>query len=205
MRKIDPYKTLRGASRALDNGGRFYNLFTQAQDRQVEPAELARAAGVFSSDAQAMIFFDMAIADLGPGEKAELVSTLSTELRERYRRQRPVVLAPSAVEAEGEQGQAVITAGYPVFLEDRSEFAGMVVMVTPVITLIPIMDQYDVYELYESAALNGRPTVIATARGSTRLESGPVRLGGMLKELKFDDKTGKEHGLFLETLYFTPL
>ena len=30
MREIKPYQTLRGAQRALDNGGRFYNLFARS-------------------------------------------------------------------------------------------------------------------------------------------------------------------------------
>lgn len=32
-----------------------------------------------------------------------------------------------------------------------------------------------------------------------------MRFGGMLKELYFEDQTGKDHGLFLETLYYTQL
>ena len=32
MRQLKPYKTVPGARRALDNGGRFYNLWAQAGD-----------------------------------------------------------------------------------------------------------------------------------------------------------------------------
>ena len=46
MREVVPYRTLGGAKRALDNGGRFFNLFAEADDGVVSGAELARAAGV---------------------------------------------------------------------------------------------------------------------------------------------------------------
>ena len=48
MRELVPYKTLHGAQKALDNGGRFYNLFSAAADAIIEPSELARAAGSLS-------------------------------------------------------------------------------------------------------------------------------------------------------------
>jgi hypothetical protein len=49
MRAIEPYKTVRGAAKALDNGGRFYNLLTQAGDKVVDAGELARADGYASA------------------------------------------------------------------------------------------------------------------------------------------------------------
>jgi len=47
MREIKLYKTKRGLQKTLDNGGRFYNIFTDAGDDVVSRAELAKAAGVF--------------------------------------------------------------------------------------------------------------------------------------------------------------
>ena len=32
-----------------------------------------------------------------------------------------------------------------------------------------------------------------------------VYFGGVLKELQFEDKTGKDHALYLEAVYYTPL
>lgn len=48
-------------------------------------------------------------------------------------------------------------------------------------------------------------TVIATTKGSKRLDGIQTRFAGFLKELQFEDKTGKDHDLFLETLYYTRL
>ena len=47
MQKIIPYRDYAGALEALDNGGRFYNIFTHAKDDEVSLAELAKVAGVF--------------------------------------------------------------------------------------------------------------------------------------------------------------
>ena len=66
MREIKPYKTVRGLTKAIDNGGRFYNLFSHAQDNVVSRGELAKAAGMFSSGANAFLFLEMAQQVLSP-------------------------------------------------------------------------------------------------------------------------------------------
>ena len=53
MRQIKPYQTVWAARKALDNGGRFYNLWAQADDNVVDAGELARVAGVHASDMKA--------------------------------------------------------------------------------------------------------------------------------------------------------
>lgn len=64
MREIKPYKTLKGAKAALDNGGRFLNLFARAGDDRITSDELTKAAGVFLHESLAFLFLDMALADL---------------------------------------------------------------------------------------------------------------------------------------------
>jgi hypothetical protein len=203
MREIRPYKTVRGARKALDNGGRFFNLFARADDDVVDPAELAKAAGVYSSGMKALLFFEMALMGLSSDERTEVTGLLSPELRTRYAAQRPRILAPSAVESEGQAGLPAIVSGYPVFVENRSEFRGFIVIVVHVaVVLLPIIDQFDVYEVFDTPDLREPKTVIATTRGSRRLEGVYARFGGVLKELYFDDKTGKAHGLYLEAMYY---
>lgn len=205
MRAIETYKTFRGAAKALDNGGRFYNLFAQAGDEVVEAGELARAAGVHTAGAQAFVHFEMALMELPPVEKAEIVARLAPELRRRYEKQRPAFLAPSVVEDEGRAGATAIVEGYPVFVEDKTQVKGFIIMVVPVMALIPIVDLFDVYEVYDTPEMNTPRTVIATGRGSKRLEGVWARFGGVLKQMQFEDKTGRDHGLYLETSYYTPL
>ena len=113
MRQIKPYQTVWGARRALDNGGRFYNLWTQAGDNVVDSGELARAAGVHSSDMRAFLHFEMALMDLPDRQKAEVRSLLSPGLQNRLQKNRPRVLKPSLVESDGASGVPAIVTGYP--------------------------------------------------------------------------------------------
>jgi hypothetical protein len=206
VRQVIPYRTLRGATKALDNGGRFYNLFSKAHDDVVSGAELARAAGVFSSDVRAFLFFEMALVDLAPDERRGVISALSADMLDQMHANRPRILAPSSVEAEGEAGMPAVVTGYPVFVEDRSEFRGFRILVAyRAVMFLPMIDQFDVYEVYDTLEMKSPRTVIATARGSKRLDGIPTRFAGVLKELQFEDKTGKDHGLFLEAMYYTPL
>jgi len=205
VREVVPYKTLAGAKRALDNGGRFFNLFAKADDGVVSGVELARAAGVFSSDLRAVLFFEMATAGLSPDEGESMAAHLSPDLLTRLESSRPRILKPSSVESDGQAGMPAIVSGYPVFVEDRTQFRGFIILVVPVVMFIPIFDKYDVYEVYDTSELNTPRTVIATARGSKRTDGTFVRFGGVLKELHFEDKTGKAHGLYLDTIYYTPL
>ena len=205
MRQIRPYLTAKGARRALDNGGRFYNLLTKAGNDVIDPAELARAAGIHSSDARAFLYLEMSLMDLSTEQKGEVLSLLSSDLNRQFEVKRSRILRPSEVESAGISGVSAIVSGYPSFVEDRTQFKGCIVMVAPVIMVIPIMDRYDIYEVYDTPEMVEPRTVVAAVRGSKRQDGGYARFGGILKELHFEDKTGKDHGLYLETMYYTPL
>jgi hypothetical protein len=109
------------------------------------------------------------------------------------------------VESQGNAGEMTIVSGYPVFVEDKTQFTGFIILVVPVIVMVPIYDQFDVYEVYDTRDLGTPRTVIATTRGTKRLDGVHTRFGGTLKELYFEDKTSKDHGLFLEAIYYTRL
>ena len=205
MKQIRPYRTVQGAKRALDNGGRFYNLWTKAGDNIVDGVELARAAGAYSSDSIAFLHLEMALMDLPAEQKAEVWSLLAPDLKRQLEAARPRVLQPSLVESEGIVGAPAIVTGYPSFVEDRAQLQGFMVMVAPVIMMSPIVDEFDVYEVYDTPDQTGPRTLVATVRGSKRLDGLYSRFGGVLKELQFVDKTGRDRGLYLEAIYYTPL
>jgi hypothetical protein len=205
MRQIRPYATIEGAKRALDTGGRFYDLWTRAGDEIIDPAELARAAGVYSANTKAFLHLEMALMDLPAPHRTEVLSLLSPDLKGQLAAKRARVLPPSLVESEGNAGVSAIVTGYPTYVEDRTQLQGFVVMITSGIMVIPIMDQFDVYEVFDTPDHVEPRTVVATVRGSKRLDGLRTRFGGVLKELHFEDKTGKDHGLYLEAMYYTPL
>lgn len=84
MKQIVPYKTLQGALNALDNGGRFYNVFTKAKDEVITDSELYKAAGVFSGKAHVFLFFELALSDLPKADRDQVIQCLSPELRSAY-------------------------------------------------------------------------------------------------------------------------
>lgn len=210
MREIKPYKTKRGLQKTLDNGGRFYNIFTDAGDDVVSRAELAKAAGVFSSEVKAFLFLEMAQQGLVPADRLSIEELLEADLRKRYRRQKPITLNPSEVESKGTAGKAVIVSGYPRFVEDRTDFKGFVMVPfqagnSTSFMMVPIFDQYDVYEVFDDRHMTKPNSMIATVRGQKLNCDGPIRFGGILKKLEFKDKTKKSHKFYLETAYYTRL
>lgn len=210
MREIKPYRTLQGLTTAIDNGGRFYNLFSHAGDSVVSRGELARAAGVYCSGVNAFLFLEMAQQDLTPEDRAEVEQTLEPDLRSKYRRQRPTNMAPSVVDARGKAGTAVIVTGYPRFVENKTEFNGyiMVPISTGAVTtfsMIPIFEQFDVYEVFDDERLQTPSSVIARSRGNRMRHDGPVRFGGILRKLAVKKGEDRVHNFFLEATLYTRL
>ena len=210
MRELKPYRTKQGLQKALDNGGRFYNFFSKAEDEIVTRGELAKAAGVFSAGTQAFLFLEMMQQDLPDEQRRSVLQLLEPDLRSDYQRQRPVVLAPSQVEAEGAAGRSLILAGFPRFVENKTQFSGFIMVPistgkVTTFTMIPIFDQFDVYEVFDDRRMCKPNTVVATVRGQRIEHDGPIRFGGVLRELQFEDKTKKSHQFYLETVFFTRL
>lgn len=210
MKEITPYKTLHEMQKALDNGGRFYNFFTEAGDNVVSSAELAKAAGVFSNEVSAFLFFEMAQQELAPTDRRAIQSLLDQELRRRYQEQHPTTLKPSEVESNGTAGQAIIVSGYPRFVEDKTAFTGFIMIpmqsgTTSTFIMVPLFDRFDVYEVFDDREMSLPNSMVATVRGMKLSCDHSIRFGGVLKELKFKDETKKSHKFYLEVAYYTRL
>jgi hypothetical protein len=85
---------MQGLRKAIDNGGRFYNFLTEADDHVVTRAELAKAAGVFTAGVNAFLFLEMAQQDLSSEDQRSIIDLLESGLRKEYRRSGPRTLAP---------------------------------------------------------------------------------------------------------------
>ncbi len=210
MMEIRPYQTLAGLKKTIDNGGRFYNLYSRAEDNVVTRGELAKAAGVFSSGNNAFLFLEMAQHDLPADAQAAVQQMLEPELRKAYRRQRPNHLMPSAVDAEGRPGTLVIVSGYPKFVENKTEFNGFIMI--PISTgsvttfsMVPIFDRFDVYEVFDDKRMRKPGAVIARSRGKRLEHDGPVRFAGVLRKLQAKKGDKSDHDFYLEAVYYTRL
>ena len=210
MRELKPYRTMQGLRKAIDNGGRFYNFFTDADDHIVTRAELAKAAGVFSAGVNAFLFLEMAQLDLQPDDRRSIIALLESDLRENYRRGRPKTLLPSEIEKHGTAGRPVIATGFPRFVEDRTQFSGFIMI--PIVAgnvttfmMIPIFDKFDVYEVFDDRRMRKPNSMVATVRGQLLTHDGPIRFGGVLRKLEFEGKSKKSHKFYLETVFYTRL
>ena len=74
MKKVSPYKTINEAIQSLDNGGRFYNILTKADDGIINQAELGKVGGVFNDKQQMILFFEMSILGLIQADKDSIIS-----------------------------------------------------------------------------------------------------------------------------------
>ena len=80
MKDVIPYTNYTSALEALDNGGRFYNLLTKADDEEISLVELAKVAGVFSDKQKMFLFYEMAVQDLTASDQQSLFTNLSENL-----------------------------------------------------------------------------------------------------------------------------
>jgi hypothetical protein len=206
MRELKPYRTLDGLRTAIDNGGRFYNVFSHAADEVLTRGELAKAAGVFTAGVNAFLFLEMAQQQLQSDDRQAVLRLLDSDLRKNYQRYKPLTLLPSVVEKEGVAGRSLIVAGFPQFVENRKQFKGFIIVPAgKVFVMVPIFDKFDVYEVFDDRQMCKPGTMVATVRGQRLSHNGPIRFGGVLRKLKFKDKTEKSHNFYLETVFYTKL
>ncbi|MEQ9266242.1 MAG: hypothetical protein RLN81_13520 [Balneolaceae bacterium] len=206
MKKITPYKTERNALAALDNGGRFYNLITKADDGKISTAELSKAAGVFSGKQQMVLFLEMSLSALSPDSRKQILSSVSEDIKEAIYKYPTQHLLPSEAKENGVLSHNAIVTGVPKRIDSTDKFTGfiMIPMITGKVTtfvMIPIIEQYDIYELRDEAS--SKEFLIAHSKSSNKLPETRVKCAGILKELKSEDKEDSKASIFLETIYYS--
>ena len=206
MKKITPYQSTQNALASLDNGGRFYNIATKANDGHVTTPELAKAAGVFSDKQSMMLFLEMSLHELEDNAKRSVLSTLSEDLRAMYVEYAPQLLLPSQAKERGKLAASAIITGVPKQVDSRTEFTGFIMVPittgnVTTFTMIPIIDQYDIYEIRDNAT--SKEFVIAHAKSKNKLPEQAIRAGGVFKELKADKDEKESSNIFLETIYYS--
>ena len=210
MREVQPYQTERGLLRALDNGGRFFNIFTKAGDDRITRAELAKAAGTFGSAPKAALFFEMVQQGLPTASRARAFAALGPKARKDYKKFRPVSVKPSKVDSSGRPGHCVVVEGFPRFLHDKTQFTGM--MMFPIVTgnvttfmMIPLYDHFDVYEVFDDRRMRRPYCVLATTRGVDFPAENPVRFAGILRKMQAEKEAERQHNFYMEVCYYTRL
>lgn len=208
MKKIEPYKSIDEAMSKLDNGGRFYNILTKAEDGVISQAELGKVGGIFNDKQKMVLFLELALSQLDEREKKQIISSLEDDLQATYRLYKSQELLPSEAQDQGIISSNAIITGIPELKESKSEFSGFImipIMTGKVMTfaMIPIIDQYDVYELKDDAT--SETFLIAHSKGSGKLPNRPLKVAGVLKELKATKKEKAASKKFLEAVFHLEL
>ena len=125
MKKIIPYLSAQEATQALDNGGRFYNVLTKADDGVISKSELGRVAGVFNDKQKMVLFLEMAISGLDVNAQSTIINALDADLQAIYYQHKPQVLSPSEAHAQGILSANAIVTGIPTFTGSREDFEGI--------------------------------------------------------------------------------
>ncbi len=202
MEIVKPFTEVNKAIQSLDNGGRFYNLFTKAEDGIISQAELGKLGGIFNDKQKMILFLELSISKLKQSEKEMIISKLDDNLKVNYLKYKPQNLIPSEVDEKGILSSNVILTGVPKLIDSKSDFMGfvMVPVVAGKVTVfssIPIVDNYDVYELRDEKT--SEIFIIAHSKSSKKLPNKKMVVAGVLKELKKDEKGTKDK--FLEVIY----
>jgi len=205
MKKITPFKNSNEAIATLDNGGRFYNILTKADDGIISKSELGKVGGIFNDKQQMILFLELSISTLDQEKRKAVISKLEGDLQQVYTKFKPMELLPSEGESKGVIAANTIITGIPKLTESKSDFMGFLMI--PIIsgnvttfTMIPLMDIYDVYELRDEET--DANVLIAHVKGKEKLPEKKIKVAGVLKELKSDIDEKVASKMFLEGLYF---
>ena len=205
MREIKPYKTLQGAKAALDNGGRFFNLYARAGDDRITSDELTKAAGAFLNESLAYLFLDMALKDLPESQRQQVVSMLTPQVAARYRKRGPASISASQAAGKNKPGDLVIIEGSPAYVADVIQKRQTFLFLADG-AMIPIWidEHFQTYDLKDGAGKAGGALPMIMSRRAKRLEKVPARFGGALREFTLEGKP-KTKGVYFEPVYFTRL
>ena len=205
MKQIIPYQNVTEALAHLDNGGRFFNLFTKAQDGEINAAELAKVAGMFNEKQQLILFLELSLAKLAKEEQVTIISKLADKLRKDFLKYKAQELMASEAEERGILSANAIITGIPILKDSKSEFQGLILI--PISTgkamtfvPVPIIDQYDVYEVRDDHS--SETFLIAHYRGKSKLPSEKIKVAGVLKEIEVTLNRVKSKRKFLEINYY---
>ncbi|MCR9289120.1 MAG: hypothetical protein NXI23_17225 [Bacteroidetes bacterium] len=204
MKKITPFASVTQAMKSLDNGGRFFNFFTEANDGVISGAELSKAVGLGRSYQSLMLFLQMSLSKLDEFGQQKVLSKLNDKLKKKYQKFKAQEIPLSEVESTATVSSSVLLTGVPRLKESKTEFSGFIYVpiqagdVTSFM-MVPIMDQYDVYDLTDENS--GESFVIAHIKGKEKLPEKSIKVGGILKELK--TKAEKESGstMYMDAAY----
>jgi hypothetical protein len=118
MKVLKPLRTLASFTRAFDNGGRFWSLWSDAGDGVITKEELAKGGASLTAGRTAVLHFELLRACLPAAEAKEALASLDPKATARWKKHAPVRCSAADAVAQ-RKGTAVIVECEPVRAEDR--------------------------------------------------------------------------------------
>ncbi len=204
MEQIIPFTSQHEALTVLDNGGRFYNLITKANDGNITSAELSKVVGLMSDKQKMVLYLELSLSKLSNDSRKEILKALSPDLKAAIKKYPTQYLLPSEAQKKGVLAQNAVIEGVPKYVESKSDFSGFVmipIMSGKVTTfmMVPIFDEYNVYELRDNTS--SETFFIAHSKESERLPEKRMTFGGILKEMKKEEDENAPASNYLEIHY----
>ncbi len=204
MQEVQPFQTLDDATEVLDNGGRFYHLLAREDDGRIDTSELNTAAGVFLSEQKAFLYLQLALADLRPLDRDDLLAKLAPATAKRFRERGPAVKPSSAIVAGSKPGSLAVAEGTPRYESHQTRRIIVMIPAGKVMVPVPVTEHYDCYRLVDPAD-RGEPATMIVPKPTQRLPERRMRVAGAVRSITFDDPGGRVPGAVFEPLYFTML
>ncbi len=201
MKKITPYLTREEALQALDNGGRFYNLFSSAGDDVLTTAEVGKVAGVITGRQEAILFLELALSRLSVEDKQAILEKADKTLAKAYEKYSPSYHSDIVYPESVSVSSGLILSGIPKHLSENTTPAGFVlipVMVGKITVIIPV----PVTDIYNTYRTDEKGILLAQSDKKNLLPEKPLMLGGVIKELRTEKGQENPDGKFLEILFY---
>lgn len=204
MKKITPVNSIEEALETLDNGGWFFNLFTQADDEVISKSELGKAAGEFLTRKQSIQYLDLLLSGLDLKEKDVVLSRLDETLTKSWKKYQPEGVEDTATLFAPNPEANVKISGTPRLIGENQHFEGhtlVPMMVGKVTIIMPVkmQDMYDVYEVDQHTP----PLFIVHSKSKTKLPEKRITLTGAVKELINSKGETEPLKRYVEVAYFS--
>ena len=202
MELIKPFTSASQAIDLLDNGGKFYNIFTKADDDIISPSEVGKLAGVTFEKQKAVLYLQLALSKLTSREQLEVEGCFDDTLADNFQKYHAHELnSAEAVHAE-KIASNVLVKGSAVKLEEEGYVIGYVqIPIVDTFTLIPFSESYTVYELKTEGSDTG--ILIAHNKDVAELPAGPLTIAGVVKEFQLEEGESSQTQKFIEVNYYT--
>ena len=206
MKKLIPYKTVRGALAALDNGGRFFNLFSRPSDGVISRGELSKATGQLLNIKQSSLFFAMMLDRLPEADRETVIARLAASLRRKVRRNYPKRIGPEALAAHKKEKGPLIVEGVPLYCRSQNQFTSFItipVQADSVTTqmMIPIYEEFSMYYLESETKV---PVPIAVPKKVTRLPERSMKFGGFVQPASSSKEKPDSSDCYFTPVFYLP-